>query len=779
MLLAILVAAASAVTLAGFAGARRTDSVLERFLAATHAGDVGAMIQSADFTRHPDQVMALRDAFARIDGARDVAVSRGYPMQVGTKYDFSVVASPDGSFFSRIYAPLVLRGRLPHTSAADEVAISDTAARELGLGPGDTLRGTVYDPDTVAHFIAPADASTAKVSGHRLALRIVGVVRTQDELQGQQNGSAPIAVASPAFDRAHRSDVGAAYNVLSIRGPAKTDDLWAEINKLPGRGQSTFGNVATIGEDFGDDAGTAFRAIAAATLVFSLVALLATVLTVTLATGRQISLASESDHLGWGLGLSRRQRVQVMVVPPGVALAAGLVVGLVGSLALSPLFPVSTARLAEPSPGIRFDPVVHLAGLLVLAVLFGLVTVVVAVRSLGRSSVGVVPRRVRWIPGIANGHIPAMVGLRQAFGGSGDRRSIPSLGARVGAVVSVAGVIAVTVLMASVHVAQNEPARFGWTWDSKPDVQDPSATSRLEAGLTADSDVKAAARMVGDVVDVRGIPTSVRAIQDQKGSTSFTVTRGRMPTGPDDVVLGQTTMHDLGLDLGREVPITDKQGAHHSMTVVGEVVLPATDSNNKVGSGAAVTSATFDKFVGAGSSQDLLLTYRHGSDQRAVERRLGKLGLDFPVYARPEAPGLILQLNRMGSLAAAMVLFLAGIGSIGLLHFLAASVRGRRAEFGRLRALGLVRAQVWGAVTWQAIAVSVVGLVLGVPAGIILGRLGWRAAVSRLGMIDDPVVAVWALVVVVVAVLVGTVLLAAGPGWLATRRSPATLLRSE
>ena len=71
-----------------------------------------------------------------------------------------------------------------------------------------------------------------------------------------------------------------------------------------------------------------------------------------------------------------------------------------------------------------------------------------------------------------------------------------------------------------------------------------------------------------------------------------------MPTGPDDVVLGQTTMRDLGLDLGREVPITDKQGAHHSMTVVGEVVLPATDSNGKVGSGAAVTSATFDKFVG-------------------------------------------------------------------------------------------------------------------------------------------------------------------------------------
>jgi hypothetical protein len=372
-----------------------------------------------------------------------------------------------------------------------------------------------------------------------------------------------------------------------------------------------------------------------------------------------------------------------------------------------------------------------------------------------------------------------MVGLRQAFGTSGDRRGVPSLGARIGAVVSVTGVVAVTVVMASIHVAQSQPVRFGWTWDSRPDVNGPSTIASVQPGLKSDADVAAAAELLSDSAQIGGVEVSLQAIQDLKGSTPFTVTRGRMPTGPDDVMLGRITMHDLGLDLGSVVTLRDNKGAKHSMTVVGEVVLPGTDNNADVGAGAAVTPATFDRLVGDAGSQKLVLTYRSGSDRTTVERRLQKLGLDFPIYARPEAPGLILQLHRMGSLALALVIFLAGLGSVGLLHFLAASVRRRQREFGTLRALGLIRTQVLGAVTWQAVAVSTVGLVIGVPAGIILGRMAWRGAVSRLGMIDDPAVSIWAVAAVVAIVALGTVVLAAGPGWIAARRTPATQLRSE
>ena len=62
--------------------------------------------------------------------------------------------------------------------------------------------------------------------------------------------------------------------------------------------------------------------------------------------------------------------------------------GLAGALGLSWLFPVSTARLAEPSPGIRFDPIVHLGGSLLLVVVLGLSTAAIACE---RSTAG------RWV----------------------------------------------------------------------------------------------------------------------------------------------------------------------------------------------------------------------------------------------------------------------------------------------------------------------------------------------------------------------------------------------
>ena len=114
-------------------------------------------------------------------------------------------------------------------------------------------------------------------------------------------------------------------------------------------------------------------------------------------------------------------------------------------------------------------------------------------------------------------------------------------------------------------------------------------------GLIAEPDVAAAAQLVGGVVEVDRTSLAVRAIDDLKGSTSFTVTRGRMPTGPDDVVLGRITMDDLEVDLGGRVVAVDTDGTDHSMTVVGEAVLPTTDFGGNPGTGAAVTSDTFGR----------------------------------------------------------------------------------------------------------------------------------------------------------------------------------------
>ena len=81
--------------------------------------------------------------------------------------------------------------------------------------------------------------------------------------------------------------------------------------------------------------------------------------------------------------------------------------------------------------------------------------------------------------------------------------------------------------------------------------------------------------------------------------------------------------------------------------------------------------------------------------------------------------------------------------------------------------------------SWQTTTVALVGIIVGVPEGIVVGRLIWRAFAVNLGVLPVPVVIGW----VVAAVAAGTLLvanvLAIGPAVAAARSRPASLLRSE
>jgi ABC-type antimicrobial peptide transport system permease subunit len=98
---------------------------------------------------------------------------------------------------------------------------------------------------------------------------------------------------------------------------------------------------------------------------------------------------------------------------------------------------------------------------------------------------------------------------------------------------------------------------------------------------------------------------------------------------------------------------------------------------------------------------------------------------------------------------------------------------------GLLKALGFVRRQVASAVTWQTTTVALVGIVIGVPAGIAVGRAVWQFFADNLGVPSRPVVAVWAVAVVALGTLAIANLLAIGPALAAARSRPAGLLNAE
>jgi ABC-type antimicrobial peptide transport system permease subunit len=82
-------------------------------------------------------------------------------------------------------------------------------------------------------------------------------------------------------------------------------------------------------------------------------------------------------------------------------------------------------------------------------------------------------------------------------------------------------------------------------------------------------------------------------------------------------------------------------------------------------------------------------------------------------------------------------------------------------------------------IAWQASTIATVGLVVGVPLGLVLGRIVWGAVADDLGVSPAPTWPVPALVLLALAVLLVLNLVAAFPARAAARTRPAVVLRSE
>jgi ABC-type antimicrobial peptide transport system permease subunit len=90
-----------------------------------------------------------------------------------------------------------------------------------------------------------------------------------------------------------------------------------------------------------------------------------------------------------------------------------------------------------------------------------------------------------------------------------------------------------------------------------------------------------------------------------------------------------------------------------------------------------------------------------------------------------------------------------------------------------------VSRQIVASVAWQATALVAVGIVVGVPLGIVLGREVWGAFANNLGVVPVSVVPSGILVAIVVGILAAANLLAVAPALAARRSKPQQLLRAQ
>jgi ABC-type antimicrobial peptide transport system permease subunit len=120
---------------------------------------------------------------------------------------------------------------------------------------------------------------------------------------------------------------------------------------------------------------------------------------------------------------------------------------------------------------------------------------------------------------------------------------------------------------------------------------------------------------------------------------------------------------------------------------------------------------------------------------------------------------------------------LALFGAATLAHLLFVSVARRRRQVALLKVLGFVRRQVLSATCWQALTVVVVGLVIGVPLGILAGRDVWLLFAAHLGAVPVAIIPVGLIGAVCAVIVVGGLALAVVPAAFAIRVSPAEALR--
>jgi ABC-type antimicrobial peptide transport system permease subunit len=173
----------------------------------------------------------------------------------------------------------------------------------------------------------------------------------------------------------------------------------------------------------------------------------------------------------------------------------------------------------------------------------------------------------------------------------------------------------------------------------------------------------------------------------------------------------------------------------------------------------------------------VLMRWREGIDATEQYDRLTALGVEY--VEAPELPAAVEGLSNILTLPVVLAVFFALIAVAAVAHALVTTVRRRKHDLAVLRAMGLTQRDSRLAIMWQATLLAIVGLVLGVPLGIVVGRFVWHQIADRFPVVYVPPLALLAVLLVIPIALVIANLLAAGPARAATRIHPAQVLRSE
>lgn len=781
-------------SMAAVAGSRRTATAYDGFLRASAASMISFNAGGYD--------PAIDEAVRRLPGVVETATYVGFNV-VGVDAEGRIVedqpqnaealGSVDGRYF-RQDRPVLLEGRMPDPARADEALVNEAMLADFGLTIGQRQAFNVYSDDQLESFDPEAPPEPV---GHGQVM-ITGVALFGDEVVQSDAERFGRLLLTPAFTQANLGAAAYGWQGILLEPDQDIGEFREQVRGLL---PSDYAPNFRDSEVDRQRARKVTRPLVLALAVFGLLAGLATIVLVGQSVLRSIRSAEGDIAVLRALGAGPGVLAGTAAIGPVLATLAGSGAALAMALILSPLAPVGVLRRVEPAPGFQADWAVMGPGLVIgLALILGIVAVGSVIESrpassrrrarLPRSTLASLPARLGMSPSV-------VTGARSAFGGGAQPgQQTLTRSTVLGAVIAVGALSASLGFAGSLQALADNPRLFGWDWDVAFIAEAGYGSMDLDAAadvLDHDSGVTGWAPVWfgGAALNGRNVP--LLGI-DHANPLTPPLISGRRVASADEVVLGVNTLEDLDVKVDDFVTIGEPA---RPLKVVGVASFPAMgayqSTQTSLGVGAmldasnlpSVQLSTSRGYSGPNALIVRLAAARSPEGDSVLRSRLAESLND--VSETPDSvalvgvqrPAEIVDNQSMGLAPSLLAAVVAGAVLVSLALALTSSVRRRRGELAMLRALGFTGRELGATVSTQASLIAAVGLVLGLPIGIALGRWLWFLFARELAVVPSPTVPLAALAVLTVGVLVLSNVVALAPAAVARRTRAADILKDQ
>jgi hypothetical protein len=389
----------------------------------------------------------------------------------------------------------------------------------------------------------------------------------------------------------------------------------------------------------------------------------------------------------------------------------------------------------------------------------------------------------------------------------------------LGFILAVALVVTTITFGSSLQTLVSSPALYGWNWTYALNPVGSGGGNVPKIAFTMlhrDPYVAAYSGASYNDIEIDGhiLPFIV---QNAGAAVTPPILSGQAVEQAHQIVLGAASMADLGKRVGDSVTISFGDPASSPyyipptrLRIVGTATFPAVgfastvSDHTSMGIGALLPNEILPKqFVKAmtGTSDPALegpnlalVRLRPDAPRAAALASLQRIAAaSNQVFASAQGgaagnaivvqgvqrPAEIVNYRTIGITPVLLVSGLA-VGAVAALALtLLASVRQRRRDLALLKTIGFVRAQLAAAVAWQATVAAVIGIVVGLPLGVIAGRWLWDLFAEQIYAVPYPTVPLFSLVLVGVGTLVLANVIAAFPARTAARTPTAFLLLED